>query len=122
MLLRRARLWVLLCSGILLTGCSTWVRQEPTPEVTLRERTPQLIRITLTSGRIVELANPRASRDSLSGVLPHSSSAGAPLRTFQIPLDSVRSMAVRERSFARTVSLAVLAPSLVAGSLFLMGF
>jgi hypothetical protein len=116
------QLLVLFCTGVLLTGCSKWVSQESAPEALMREQSPQLVRVTLNSGDIMEVARPEVTHDSLLGVLPNSSVAGSPLVHYSVSLDSVRSMAVKERSFGRTVSLVLVTPALVVGSVFLMGF
>lgn len=122
MLLKRSRLPAILVAYLLLAGCSAWVPQHSDADALMRERNPQLVRVTLASGRILEVASPRVEHDSLFGLIPHSAPAGQTLKSFQAPLDSVRNIAVKQSSITRMASAAVIIPALVGGSLYLMGF
>lgn len=106
----------------LLSACSTWVQQDTSPRAVLQQESEELVRVTLLNGSIVEVGNPRAQGDTLYALLPGSATPGTALKQYRVPLDSVQSVSLKQRSLSRTMSLVVGAPGLVVGGLFLMGF
>lgn len=106
----------------MVAGCTHWVAQDQAPAQVLAERGPDRIHVTTRDGRVFLLANPAIAHDTLSGVLPGTATAGQPLRRFTMPVADVKAISIQQRSVSRTLSLVVLLPGAVAGSLYLLAF
>lgn len=108
-------------------GCSRWrLAAEPTPEVLAAER-PELVRITRGDGTRIELRDPVVRGDSIEGIasvplctareaLLVADAGDCPLRDVPVVLhgSEMVELEVRERSVARSVTLAVGLAVLVA--------
>jgi len=90
----------LLIYSLSAVGCYQW---EPTPIPPASERLPSNIRVTLTDGRRVELANPTVEADSIK----------AP-RARAIPVSAVQGIEAREASAVGVVGSILFAVGAVA--------
>lgn len=83
-----------------LAGCTAWHVQPATPQSVI-SAAPNKVRLTLTTGDTVTIANPRIDADS---VRSRTTEAG---RSTAVPLAQVQRIEVRGFSIGRTVGLTV---------------
>ena len=93
--MRRAIAVVLLV--LLVSGCTHYQRSDLPPQQSVPEGSR--VKLTLTSGQLVELWQSWARSDSLGGNLRDNGVAWA------IPVDSVETVEVRERGASDTVKI-----------------
>jgi hypothetical protein len=81
-------------------ACAGWRAQKLTPEQVIQEKQPNNVLVTTLQDSKIELREPIALvGDRLTGVIARGRYRGAVL---EVPLDSVRTVAVRKISPART--------------------
>ena len=91
------RIAILLSALPLLAGCQSWRASSVAPSTVLTEERPEVVRVTLSDGEVVTLAQPRLVSDTIVG----ASEAGME----RAAVGEVRTLEVRRTSFTRTFGL-----------------
>ena len=94
-----------------LVACTSWKTQEASPQQVLADEQPDKVRVTLTDGSQVVLAEPAISGETLTG------SADGQQRS--IPLADVADVEVKKTEALLTSAL-VLGGVIVAGAVFVV--
>lgn len=97
-------------------ACYNWHATEVGPAEYLGTERPDVVRLTMADGTVVEIENPRVIGDSIEGVLPPQG-RGREMAPFpvSVPVSDVRAVEARELSASRTaVAVGVTAVGIVA--------
>lgn len=90
-----------------LQGCSSYQSRPLEPASFNQGAPPQQVRVTLVSGRKVELQSPFLSGDSLIGIVRRAELNKSKLERLAFPIDQIREVAVQHFSAGKTVLLVV---------------
>jgi hypothetical protein len=114
----RARCILVVFAALSIAGCTRW-QMESSP-AGLAERKPKAVRAERLDGTVVELVRVEQVDDSLTGLVPHSAPAGAPLQRVTLPVDEIARVASKRSDTRRTIIAVVAAPLAYLASSFMV--
>ena len=113
--MQRAPRYALL--GLCSLACTSWHAVRPTPANYLQHKTPQEIRLIRSDRSKVVVRNPIMVGDTLRGIVGPGLARGDLAHQIAIPMNDIRTIAVREFSTSKTLGVFILGTLLLFGSL-----